>query len=154
MARLRLAGFVALLAIAASAFVACSDAIQPTATPPSFNPTPALSPDREASGQQFQISNILVTAGDPVHGESLFVSQACSGCHRTDSETLTGPGMSSIAERAAERKPPLSAEEYMAESILDPGAFVVEGFDPLMPSIVGLTDQDVADLIAYLKTLP
>ena len=62
--------------------------------------------------------------------------------------------MSNIAERAGERKPPLSADEYMAESILDPGAFVVEGFDPLMPSIVGLTDQDVADLIAYLKTLP
>ena len=154
MARLRPAGFFALLAIAASVVAACSHPIQPTATPPSFNPTPALSPDREASGQQFQISNILVTAGDPVNGESLFVSQACSGCHRTDTETLTGPGMSNIAERAAERKPPLSADEYMAESILDPGAFVVEGFDPLMPSIVGLTDQDVADLLAYLKTLP
>ena len=154
MVRLKLAGFVAILAIAASTVVACSDAVQPTATPPSFAPTPALSPDREASGQQFQISNILVSQGDPVHGESLFVSQACSGCHRTDSETLTGPGMSGIAQRAGERKPPLSAEEYMAESILDPTAFVVEGFDPLMPSIVGLSDQDVADLIAYLKSLP
>jgi cytochrome c2 len=150
----KLAGFVALLAIAASAIIACSDPIQPTATPPSFAPTPALSPDRGASGQQFQVSSVPVSAGDPVNGESLFVSQACSGCHRTDSEVLTGPGMSGIAERAGERNPQLTADEYLTESIRNPTAFVVEGFDPLMPSIVGLTDQDVADLISYLKSLP
>ena len=94
------------------------------------------------------------SAGDPVNGESLFVSQACSGCHRTDADTLTGPGMSGIAERAASRKPPLSADAYMAESIRDPGVFLVEGFDALMPALTQLTDQDVADLIAYLKTIP
>jgi cytochrome c1 len=48
----------------------------------------------------------------------------------------------------------LSADEYLRQSIREPGAFTVPGFSPgLMPPFTGLTDQQVNDLIAYLKTL-
>ncbi len=133
-------------------FTACSDIIQPTATPRIFVPTAATG-SGETGGQQ-SVSLVLASGeGDPVNGESLFVSEACSGCHRTDSETLTGPGMSGIAERAATRKPPLTADEYLTESMKNPSVFLVEGFDALMPEQPNLTDQDIADLIAYLKTI-
>jgi hypothetical protein len=47
------------------------------------------------------------------------------------------------------------AEEYIRQSILDPAAFVVEGFDPIMPpgllKVVGENNFD--DLVAYLMSL-
>ena len=44
-------------------------------------------------------------------------------------------------------------ENYLRESMLLPQAKVVEGFDPVMPIIGALKDQDIDDLIAYIKTL-
>ena len=68
-----------------------------------------------------------------------------------------------IGERAGERITEVdytgaatSAEQYLFESIVQPNAFVVEGFaENVMPSTynTALTDQDMADLIAYLLTL-
>jgi hypothetical protein len=57
-----------------------------------------------------------------------------------------------IAARAATRRPPLSAAEYVYESITTPTAYVVEGFQPAMPPNYPerLTDQELGDIIAYL----
>jgi hypothetical protein len=47
----------------------------------------------------------------------------------------------------------MTAEEYITQSILDPNAFVVEGFQPdLMPKDFGekLSDEQLADLVAFL----
>ncbi|HEY63384.1 MAG TPA: cytochrome C, partial [Caldilineae bacterium] len=45
-----------------------------------------------------------------------------------------------------------SAEDYIRESILSPKAFVVEGFQPLMPQNYGeqLSQQELDDLVAFL----
>ena len=48
----------------------------------------------------------------------------------------------------------LSADEYIAASITDPKAFIVEGMPDAMPDSFGsLSDSDVEDLVAYLNTL-
>jgi hypothetical protein len=46
----------------------------------------------------------------------------------------------------------LSAEDYTKESILNPDAFTVEGFQPgVMPSFEGrLDDKQVQELVTYL----
>ena len=42
----------------------------------------------------------------------------------------------------------------MRESILNPTAKIVQGYQPIMPSFQGrLTDQQVNQLIAYIKSL-
>lgn len=47
-----------------------------------------------------------------------------------------------------------STEDLLRQSILDPTASLTEGFEASMPSFAGvLTDQQLEDLIAYLKTL-
>ncbi len=48
-----------------------------------------------------------------------------------------------------------SAEQYLIESIVQPGAFLVPEFQDLMPHTYGtsLGKQDVADLIAYMLTI-
>jgi cytochrome c oxidase subunit 2 len=45
-------------------------------------------------------------------------------------------------------------EAYIHESIVNPGAKVVEGFSPAMPSFEGrLSDDQINQIIAYIKTL-
>jgi mono/diheme cytochrome c family protein len=104
--------------------------------------------------------------GDAAAGEALTVSLGCTACHIT---TPTGPawlpaaGQPGVGERATtEYTAPeytgnaTSPEQYLFESIVDPNVFVVSGFaSGLMPPTYGntLTDQNMADLIAYLLSL-
>ena len=44
-------------------------------------------------------------------------------------------------------------EEYLHESIVNPNAKVVQGFDPVMAPYSFLSEDEVQSLIAYLKTL-
>lgn len=104
-------------------------------------------------------------AGDATKGEQLATTQGCVACHIT---TATGPAWlpsgsePGIGDRAALRitQPDYTgkaetAEQYLFESIVLPDAHLVPNFQPVMPKTYGgtLTDQDMADLIAYLLTL-
>ena len=44
-------------------------------------------------------------------------------------------------------------DAYIARSIKDPNAQVVQGFQPVMPPQANLADADIASIIAYIKTL-
>jgi hypothetical protein len=61
------------------------------------------------------------------------------------------------AVRAKTRVPGLSDVEYLAQSMYEPSAYVVEGFPPAMPPMnqppFGLTDQEILCVIAALQTL-
>ena len=67
------------------------------------------------------------------------------------------PDLSGVDARAKMRKPGYSDVDYFAETIYEPGAFIVPGFNPGMPTInkppIGLTDQEILCVIAYLQTL-
>lgn len=98
--------------------------------------------------------------GDSDRGAMIFADGrgdaiACSTCHRTDDTPMTGPGLENIYKRAGERVEDKSADEYLFESILRPARHLVRGFSNQMPSDYEdkLTAQDIADLIAFLKTL-
>ena len=48
----------------------------------------------------------------------------------------------------------MADENYIRESILNPQAKVVVGFQPVMPTYQGiLKDRDIDALIAYIKSL-
>ncbi len=88
---------------------------------------------------------------DPANGERLF-AQNCAGCHgEVDG---AGPALTGMGERAASRVEGLSAEEYLHQSIVEPGAHVVEGFNNIMPATYGeqFSEQELQDLIAYILT--
>lgn len=88
-------------------------------------------------------------AGDVENGEALFV-QSCASCHQA--EDGVGPALTGMGERAATRVDGMSAEEYLHEAIVDPGAHLVEGFGNIMPPVYGdqYDEQQLADLVAYL----
>jgi cytochrome c2 len=87
---------------------------------------------------------------------SLGTNAGCRICHSLDEgATLVGPSFAGIATRAAERVPGMSAEEYLRQSILEPDAYVVEGFPSgqMVPNLGEiLTEQQIDDLIAFLMT--
>lgn len=102
----------------------------------------------------------VITAGDAERGAVLFTQSiggqaACSTCHALDETRIVGPGMNGIAVRAAERVAGQTAAEYLHTSIVNPGAYVVEGYPNIMPNTFAqaLSEQQVNDLVAYLFTL-
>lgn len=66
-----------------------------------------------------------------------------------------GPSLAGIGARAGQVVEGLSAEEYIEQSIRDPDAYTVEGYDEgTMPSWDEiLSDAQVDALVAYLLTL-
>ncbi len=97
-------------------------------------------------------------------GETLLKAKGgCLLCHKiTDQGNTRGPDLRGVGGRAATRKPGLSAEAYLTESLLKPGAYVVEGFATAGgTSIMPAADQPPADLsptelkalVAFLQSL-
>lgn len=80
---------------------------------------------------------------------------ACTTCHTTDGTELVGPSLQGINDRAGTRVEGLSAEEYLRQSITDPGAYIVEEYDNTMLPTYGdvLSDENIADLVTYLQSL-
>ena len=98
--------------------------------------------------------------GDPDAGRQIYETGGesqipCASCHTLDGTALVGPSFQGIAERAGERVPGLSAEEYIRQSILNPGAYVVEGYQNVMNNNYGdfFSEEDVNNLIAFLLSL-
>ena len=48
----------------------------------------------------------------------------------------------------------MADEEYIRESILDPTAKIVAGYQPIMPTFQGqVSEEELLQLIAYIKSL-
>jgi cytochrome c oxidase subunit 2 len=99
--------------------------------------------------------------GNPERGQELFMTGSgvidnlpCIKCHSVDGSDSLGPQLQGISEIAGERVQELSAAEYLEQSILDPSAYLVEGYGNEMGSTwkIFLSEEDVNDLVAFLLT--
>ena len=89
-------------------------------------------------------------------GEELFQSLACHTCHRSG-EAARGPILANLdggevllrGGRLLQRD-----DSYLRESVLNPSAKIVEGYEPLMPSYQGqVSEEQLLTLIRYLKQI-
>lgn len=88
-------------------------------------------------------------------GKTVF-SQNCGSCHSVIPDTvIVGPSLAGVATRADTRKSGQDGRTYIYTSILQPGDFLVDGYENLMPATFGkqLTGEDLDAVVAYLFTL-
>jgi cytochrome c oxidase subunit II len=106
----------------------------------------------------------LTAAGDPGKGKTpaefgavLYSKKGCNACHSLDGSKLVGPSWKGIFGKnesfADGSNAPVTAD-YIRQSILEPNAKVVAGFQPVMPTYKGvLTDREIEAIAAYIATL-
>lgn len=94
--------------------------------------------------------------GAATSGEELFAALACNTCHHEGSRSR-GPDLAGVfgsEVRLTGGATVVADEDYLRESILNPQAKVVEGYQPLMPTFQGQVNEDqLLQLIQYIKTL-
>ncbi len=90
-------------------------------------------------------------------GESVYKSKNCNTCHSIDGSRLVGPswkGLFGIKRQFADGSVGDVDEPYLNESILNPAAKVVSGYQAVMPSYSGLlSEREIAGVIEYIKSL-
>lgn len=101
-----------------------------------------------------QDSGALAQAGlaGATTGEQIFTAAGCAGCHTLSKAGATGTIGPSLNDLASSPDIKGSPEDYVRQSVLDPNAVVVKGFQAgVMPSFQGkLTDKQVNALVQYL----
>lgn len=89
-------------------------------------------------------------------GEKLFSQLACVTCHLSNG-TGRGPSLNGVYGAKvllADGSIVVADDGYIRESILEPKAKIVAGFQPVMPTFQGLvTEEQIMNLTAYIKTL-
>ena len=89
-------------------------------------------------------------------GQALVVANGCAACHSINGAPGIGPtwfGLFGRQERLIDGSVVTVDEEYIHESIVAPQAKIVAGFENQLMPVYQFTDEQVADIIAYIKTL-
>lgn len=98
-------------------------------------------------------------ATDPIaRGRQVYRTLGCASCHEGSLFNLfrpIGPPLNEAGLVGRKRVPGMNAEDYLLQSITDPGAFVVPGYPDSMPRGLArdLSPEDLAALVAYLASL-
>ncbi len=140
-------------------------------------PQATPTPNPNAAGTDITIE---LPAGDAARGEALATSAGCVACHVGPAAGVVAPAWKSAESKTgtsvatdAETRwtadgyggTATSTDQYLFESIVNPNAYIVPpteggtwpaGGPSVMPGNYGTTllKQDMADIIAYLKTVP
>jgi mono/diheme cytochrome c family protein len=90
-------------------------------------------------------------------GEEIFKGKGtCQICHAIGQKGTRAPDLAGVGARAGKQKSGMSAKAYIIESLLDPGAYLVEGYGPIMPKVdrppIGLNRSEIWALVAFLES--
>ncbi len=105
-----------------------------------------------------QLANVKPKDKTPEqYGQLMYEQRGCKSCHTLDGKAGTGPtfkGQFGSERKLTDGSAVVMDENYIKESILNPRAKVVAGFQPVMPAFKGqLTDEQVDCIIAFIKSL-
>lgn len=102
-------------------------------------------------------SNFLLTMTPEEGGRKVYEIRGCQQCHSVDGGARTGPTLFKLfgkEESLTDGSTVIVDENYIRESLLEPNAKVVAGFEAVMPTYQGrLKDDEILALIAYIKSL-
>src|SRR5688572_29734487 len=91
-------------------------------------------------------------------GEEIYKTKGtCEICHKIGQKGTRAPDLAGVGGRAAKMKPGMTAKAYLIESLINPGAHIVEGYPPIMPAVdkppIALNRSEVWALTAFLESL-
>ena len=78
-------------------------------------------------------------------GQILFEGNGCVSCHTTDGSENMGPTLKRMRYKS---------DAYIRDSIREPNKVIARRFKPDIMPIIPLTDQEITEIIKYLKNLP
>lgn len=91
------------------------------------------------------------------YGKKIYTKNACKTCHTVDGSKGTGPTWQNAygSQRSlSDGSQAVIDENYIRNSILNPGSQIAEGYANNMPSYTGILDETAIDsLIMYIKSL-
>lgn len=91
----------------------------------------------------------------PELGELLYQQRGCQGCHSLDGSAMVGPtfqGLYGAQRNFGDGTAAEADDNYLRDSIVNPGSRIVEGYQNQMPAIYGtLSERELSGLIAYIK---
>ena len=95
----------------------------------------------------------LVAAGEKIYNGA----GGCTACHglgtRAPNLITDYTGQGAIGARCGTRKPNMDCKAYLYESLTAPAAFVVPGFDPIMPEMrKQLSEDQIWAAVAFLES--
>jgi cytochrome c oxidase subunit II len=88
-------------------------------------------------------------------GQEISRSQGCAGCHGQDFGGGAGPswiGLAGSEVLLADGTTVIADDAYLVRSIAEPNAQIVADYALQMPAN-SLTDEEIADVVAFIKTL-
>ncbi|HET9887305.1 MAG TPA: cytochrome c oxidase subunit II [bacterium] len=101
-------------------------------------------------------SDFIKTMPPEEAGKLVYQKRGCAQCHSLDGSPGIAPTFKGLFGKQEHLQSGTRTvdENYIRESILQPTAEIVVGFDPVMPTFQGrIKDPEIDVLIAYLKTL-
>ncbi|MCO6436285.1 MAG: cytochrome c oxidase subunit II [Phycisphaerae bacterium] len=90
-------------------------------------------------------------------GQKLYSVRGCAQCHTVDGSGGIGPSFKNIfgeSQKLRDGSSVLVDEDYIRNSLMNPGSQIVAGFENVMPTYKGrLKDVEITALIEYIKSL-
>jgi cytochrome c oxidase subunit 2 len=90
-------------------------------------------------------------------GEKLAAEKGCLRCHTVDGTPHLGPTWRGLYHKQVELSDGTTVtadEAYLTESMMDPQAKLVRGFQPIMPSYLGqLSGPEAAAIVEFIRSL-
>ena len=89
-------------------------------------------------------------------GERLYIQNACQACHSLDGRDLVGPtflGLYGSEREFTDGTTAVADEDYIIESIVEPGALIVEGYDNVMVPYTHLSESELQSLVEFIRSL-
>ena len=89
-------------------------------------------------------------------GQLLVANNGCAACHSINGAAGIGPTWFNLYEHEVELSDGsvvIADDAYLTESIKAPQAKIVAEFETQLMPTYGFTDEEVANIVAYIKTL-
>src|SRR5262249_25063199 len=91
-----------------------------------------------------------------LEGRKTFLKYRCLSCHSAD-ENARAPVLEDLYGRQVhlrDGRTVFADDSYIRESILDPNAKIVTGYEPIMPTFKGqVSEEEIIALIAFIRSL-